>query len=64
MSMKNSNDTIGNLTHDLLVAIAVPQQTVPRRAATIIIIIIIIIAVATATPPIADSTGTAGKTNK
>ena len=39
--MKNSNDTIGNRTHDLPVAIAVPQQTAPPRAPIIIIIIII-----------------------
>jgi hypothetical protein len=29
MSMKNSNDTIGNRTHDLLVCSALPQLTVP-----------------------------------
>jgi hypothetical protein len=52
--MKNSNDTIGNLTHDLPVAIAVPQQTAPPRAATTKIIIIIIISVATPIPPVTD----------
>jgi len=29
MSMKNSNDTIGNQTHDLLACTAVPQPTAP-----------------------------------
>jgi hypothetical protein len=32
MSMKNSNDTIGNRTYDLLVCIAMPQPTAPPRA--------------------------------
>jgi hypothetical protein len=31
MSMKNSNDTIGNLTRDLPVCSAVPQPTAPPR---------------------------------
>ena len=31
MSMKNSNDTIGNRTSDLPVCSAVPQQTAPPR---------------------------------
>jgi len=30
--MKNSNDTIGNRTYDLLVCIAVPQTTAPLAA--------------------------------
>jgi len=34
MSMKNSNDTIGNRTSDLP-ACAVPQPTVPPRAPTV-----------------------------
>ena len=32
MSMKNSNDTIGNRTRDLPVCSAVPQPTALRRA--------------------------------
>ena len=32
MSMKNSNDTIGNRTRDLLACNAVPQPTAPPRA--------------------------------
>ena len=32
MAMKNSTDTIGNLTRDLLACIAVPQPTAPPRA--------------------------------
>jgi len=32
MSMKNSNDTIGNRTRDLLACSAVPQPTVPPHA--------------------------------
>jgi len=32
MSMKNSNDTIGNRTHDLLACSAMPQPTAPPRA--------------------------------
>ena len=32
MSMKNSNDTIGNRTRDLPACSAVPQQTAPPRA--------------------------------
>ena len=32
MSMKNSNDTIGNRTRDLLGCGAVPQPTAPSRA--------------------------------
>jgi hypothetical protein len=32
MSMKNSNDTIGNRTHELPACSAVPQPTVPPRA--------------------------------
>ena len=31
MSMKNSNDTIGNRTRDLPACSAVPQPTAPRR---------------------------------
>jgi len=34
--MKNSNDTIGNGTHDLLACSAVPQPTAPPRAPIII----------------------------
>jgi len=34
MSMKKSNDTIGNWTRDLLACRAVPQQTAPPRAPT------------------------------
>ena len=34
VSMKNSNYTIGNQTHDLTVCIAVPQPNVPPRAPT------------------------------
>jgi hypothetical protein len=33
--MKNSNDTIGNRTRDLLACSAVPQPTVPPRAPTL-----------------------------
>jgi hypothetical protein len=33
MSMKNSNDAIGNRIHDLLPCSAVPQPTAPPRAA-------------------------------
>ena len=32
MSMKNSNDTIGNRARDLPTCNAVPQQTAPPRA--------------------------------
>jgi len=32
MSIKNSNDTIGNRTRDLPACSAVPQQTAPPRA--------------------------------
>jgi len=32
MSMKNSNDTIGNRTRDLPACSAVPQPTAPPRA--------------------------------
>jgi hypothetical protein len=32
MSMKNSDDTIWNRTHDLPACSAVPQPTVPPRA--------------------------------
>jgi hypothetical protein len=32
ISMKNSNDTIGNRTRDLPACRAVPQPTAPRRA--------------------------------
>jgi len=32
MSMKNSNDTMGNRTRDLPACSAVPQPTVPLRA--------------------------------
>jgi hypothetical protein len=32
MSMKNSNDTIGNGNHDLPACSAVPQPTAPSRA--------------------------------
>jgi hypothetical protein len=32
MSIKNSNDTIGNRTHDLSAFSAVPQPTAPPRA--------------------------------
>jgi len=32
LSMKNSSDTIGNWTHDLLTCSAVPQPTAPPRA--------------------------------
>ena len=32
MSMKKSNDTIGNRTHDLPACSAVPQPTAPPRA--------------------------------
>jgi len=34
MSMKNSNDTIGNRTHDLPACSAVPQPTAPPRTPT------------------------------
>ena len=43
MSMKNSNDNIGNRTRDLPACGAVPQPTVPPPVPIIIIIIIIII---------------------
>jgi glutamine amidotransferase PdxT len=35
MSMKNSNDTIGNRTRDLPACSAVPQPTAPPRAPVI-----------------------------
>jgi amino acid transporter len=41
--MKNSNDTIGNRTRDLLTCGTVPQPTAPPRIPIIIIIIIIIV---------------------
>jgi len=34
MSMKNSNDTIGNRTHDLLACSAVPESTASPSAST------------------------------
>jgi len=34
MSMKNSNDTIGNRTRDLPTCSAVPQPTAPPRASS------------------------------
>jgi len=43
MSMKISNDTVGNRNRDLPAGGAVPQPTMPPRAPIIIIIIIIII---------------------
>ena len=42
MSMKSSNDTIGNRTRDLLAGSAVPQPTAPPRAHIFIIIIDVI----------------------
>jgi hypothetical protein len=46
MSMKNSNDTIGNRTCDLPDCIAVPQQTVlPRAPNTEVLIVVIIIVI-------------------
>ena len=36
MSMKNSNDTIGNRTRDLLACSAVSEPTVPRRMSGIL----------------------------
>ena len=39
--MKNSNDTIGNRTRDLLVCNAVPQPTAPPAACTLIYLNII-----------------------
>jgi hypothetical protein len=36
MSMKNSNDTIGNRTHDLPVCMAVPQPTAPPQWALLV----------------------------
>jgi hypothetical protein len=38
MSMKNSNDTIGNRTRDLPACSAVPQPTVPPRANSFLIV--------------------------
>jgi len=35
MSMKNSNDTIGNRTRELLACSAIPQPTAPTRAPVI-----------------------------
>jgi hypothetical protein len=35
MSMKNSNETIGNRTRDLLACSAVPQPIAPPRASVI-----------------------------
>ena len=37
MSMKNSNDTTGNRTHDLLACSAVPQPTAPPAACPVLI---------------------------
>jgi hypothetical protein len=37
MLMKNSNDTIGNRTRDLLACNAVPQPIVPPRASYTIV---------------------------
>jgi hypothetical protein len=60
MSMKNSNDTIGNQTRDLLTCSAVPQPTAPPRAhlvyVDIIIIIIIIIIIVSCHKPIFPGT--------
>ena len=39
MSMKNSNDTIGNLTRDLPACGAVPQPTAPPRAPTLTVML-------------------------
>jgi hypothetical protein len=35
MSMKNSNDTVGNRTRELPACIAVPQPTAPPRASKV-----------------------------
>jgi hypothetical protein len=43
MSMKNSNDTIGNRARDLPACSEVPQPIAPQRLKLYIIIIIIII---------------------
>jgi len=36
MSIKNSNDTIGNRTHDLPACSPVPQATAPQRASRVL----------------------------
>jgi hypothetical protein len=38
MSMKNSNDTIGNRTRDLQACSTVPQQIAPPRAPIILVV--------------------------
>jgi hypothetical protein len=39
MSMKNSNDTIGNRTRDFPACTAVPQPTAPPRAPVLLLIL-------------------------
>jgi hypothetical protein len=40
MSMKNSNDTIGNRTRDRPACSALPQSTLPQRTQSIVLIAI------------------------
>ena len=44
--MKNSNDSIGNRTHDLPACNAVPQPTAPPRAprvGTVVVVVVVIV---------------------
>jgi hypothetical protein len=44
MSMKNTNDTIGNRTRDLPTCSAVPQPTaLPRAPAAIVVVVVVVV---------------------
>jgi hypothetical protein len=45
MSIKNSNDTIGNRCRDLSVCSAVPQPTAPPRAPLLLLQLIVVVVV-------------------
>jgi len=40
MSMKNSNDTIGNRTRDLPTCSAMPQPTAPTRTPLVVVVVL------------------------
>jgi len=43
MSMKKSNDTIGNRNRDLPTCSAVPQPTAPPRAPVVVVVVVVVI---------------------
>jgi hypothetical protein len=47
MSMKNSNDTIGNGTRDLLACSAVPQLTLLSRAPLLLVVVLLLLLINT-----------------